>query len=473
MKEFDKDDEQGRERSAKREMVDQFGNIFYIKEKLSDGGQGIVYRTTDCDLAIKQPIVRETGELDFDPSLSARYSRIRTLPLPKGCRVTMPLSILRGQPGYVMRLLDGMKDFSGVFEFGGKEIKSLDAESIPAWLSNIEDRRFALQLLHYARTGGARARMEALFLSAALLARLHLNGLVYGDVSPKNIFIGRRQAEAGYDFQEAWLIDIDNLRLERTSGGGWTFTGHLGAPEVRQGKRPCSTRTDTWSFAVMAFELLTLANPFIGRQVAEAEEEDCDWANDANSAAGTEMSLEEKAYAGLLPYVYDPDDDSNGYVGGGLPLEIVSSSGIRRLFLETFGPGRLAPHRRPNLAFWALELARAYDQSLMCPGCGMSYLAKENTQCPFCDRPRPAFMIAKMEGRHWEKVFAEDEKKVRPLPHRLFHPFSLAHCADVEYAAEIDFKRCLVRPLRGWNAFPVKLKFEFVSSADKGKEVAS
>lgn len=452
------EEEWDQEVSSLQEVSDQFGNVFQIDNKpLSKGGQGVVYRTSDSDIAIKQPIKQPSGELDYNPELKARYSRIRTLPLPKGIHLTMPLSILRDQPGYVMRLLKDMTDLSKFFKSEEKDI--------PCWLSGVKDKGDALKLLRYAKTGGAMARLETLFLSAALLARLHLKGLVYGDVSPHNIFVGKN-SDAGYDRLDAWLIDVDNLRLERVSGGRWTYTDPYGAPEIVQRGDPCRPRTDCWSFAVMAFELLTLAHPFIGKKVMDESDEEDDWAADSIPSETSGMTLRQQANAGLVPYIYDPNDDSNGYAGGGLPLGLVSSEAIQMLFLETFGPGRLYPHRRPNMVFWALELARAYDRSIACPECGMSYFAKENAKCPFCDNPRPAFLVAKAKGVEWEKVLFECEKRIHPLPHRLFHPFSLAHCADVEYEAEIDLVRGIAKPARGARSFPSGLEFRFFAAAD-------
>ncbi|MBN0001963.1 serine/threonine protein kinase, partial [Pseudomonas aeruginosa] len=134
-------------------------------------------------------------------------------------------------------------------------------------------------------------------------------------------------------------------------------------------------RTDCWAFAVMTFKLLALCHPFIGKKVLEPEDEEDGW--DADPAPnGTATDLNEQAFAGFLPFVDDEDDDSNEGVGG-LPRVLVATEGLRRLFQETFGAGRELPHRRPTMAFWTLELARAADQSLDCLECGMSHFADE------------------------------------------------------------------------------------------------
>ena len=40
------------------------------------------------------------------------------------------------------------------------------------------------------------------------------------------------------------------------------------------------------------------------------------------------------------------------------------------------------------MGFWALELARAFDHSLECHKCKMSYFADDNKKCPYCAAPR-------------------------------------------------------------------------------------
>ena len=78
---------------------------------------------------------------------------------------------------------------------------------IPKWLAAIPDKDVALLLFHYADTGSTRRRLFALSKCASILARLHSAGLVYGDISPNNVFVGDG------DSREVWLIDADNLQL--------------------------------------------------------------------------------------------------------------------------------------------------------------------------------------------------------------------------------------------------------------------
>ncbi|HGN8622334.1 TPA: serine/threonine protein kinase [Pseudomonas aeruginosa] len=439
------------EHQALKPLVDEYNNVHQMADELARGGQGVVYRTKDADLAVKQPL-DAAGQPDKNANLRERFQHVRLLPIPRRIPVSLPLAILRDEPGYVMRLLNGMKPFAS-FDLDGRSKKKLEDQSqaLPQWLTKIPDKDLALRLLHYAQTGSTRRRSLALAKCAAILARLHSAGLVYGDISTNNAFIGED------DTIDVWLIDADNMRLELPSGGVSVYTPGYGAPEVVQGRDQSRPRTDCWAFAVMTFKLLALCHPFIGKKVLEPEDEEDGW--DADPAPnGTATDLNEQAFAGFLPFVDDEDDDSNEGVGG-LPRVLVATEGLRRLFQETFGAGRELPHRRPTMAFWTLELARAADQSLDCLECGMSHFADEYAQCPYCGAARPAFIRVKTP--RWEILIPGGATEFR-LPQRLFHPFSFEYFDNTAYEAMLNCAAKTAVPVRGTLPFPDNLTFEFV-----------
>jgi len=439
-------------------LIDEYGNIHYRSEELARGGQGVVFRTKDADLAIKQPL-DASGNPDKNVNLRGWFHNIRLLPLPPRIPISLPLAILRDEPGYVMRLLNGMKPFEA-FEMNGttqvklKEAMKQGKIKCPKWIAEIPDQKMLLRLLHYVRTGSTRRRLYVLSQCASILARLHSAGLVYGDISPKNVFFGEGESH------DVWLIDADNLRFEMSEGGNAVYTPHYGAPEIVQGRDTSRPVTDCWAFAVLAFQALALCHPFIGRKVLEADDEECGWDADPPAADDAPPDLDEQAYAGYLPFIDDENDDSNAAIPGlGLPRELVTTPELRHLFQETFGPGRTQPHRRPAMAFWALELTRAFDLSLICPNCQMSYFANEHVECPYCGVPRPAFARAKTP--RWELCIPPTATEFA-LPHRPFHPFSFEHNEDTEYEAILDFENKTVRPVRGTKPFPTELSIEFV-----------
>jgi DNA-binding helix-hairpin-helix protein with protein kinase domain len=311
----------------------------------------------------------------------------------------------------------------------------------------------AFRLFHYADTGSTRRRLFALAKCASILARLHSAGLVYGDISMNNAFIGEESP------REVWLIDADNLRFELPSGGTSVYTPGYGAPEVVRGTDCSRPRSDCWAFAVMAFKILALCHPFIGKKVLEPDADE--GGLDAEPVAtGPPSDLDEQAYAGYLPFVDDQDDDSNRGKGG-LPRELVATPMLRRIFQETFGVGRTEPHRRPSMAFWAIELMRAFDQSLTCPNCKMSYFAANCERCPYCKMSRPAFVRAKTN--RWSVLIPADVKEFA-LQHRVFNSFSFEHNDETEYEVAFDFVKKTAIPVRGTHPFPDTLTFDFIES---------
>ena len=90
-------------------VADQYGNQHQLFSELARGGQGVVYRTTDADLAVKQPLAAN-GEVDRASDLQKQFQNVRCLPLPPRIPISLPLATLRDEPGYVMPLLRACPD---------------------------------------------------------------------------------------------------------------------------------------------------------------------------------------------------------------------------------------------------------------------------------------------------------------------------------------------------------------------------
>lgn len=431
-------------------LADQYGYIHHVGAELARGGQGVVYRTGDTDLAIKQPLGSD-GEPDRASNLQARFENIRTLPIPPNTPISLPLATLRDEPGYVMRLLEVMRPFS-TFDLSGDRRERMAGAPRPAWLAGVEDANTATTLMHYAASGSTKRRLVALSRAAAVVARLHAAGLVYGDISLHNCFIG------GGDDPEVWLIDADNLRFEVATGGTSVYTPRYGAPEIVQGRDQSRPRSDAWAFSIMAFEMLALVHPFIGQKVLDPDDLAGGW--DAEPVdEGAPADLDEQAYAGFLPFVDDAVDDSNPAMSG-LPRGLVLTPELARLFQEALSAGRTMPWRRPSMSFWALELMRAHDQSITCPACSMSYYYRSHDGCPYCSAQRPRFAVA-TTGR-WQVTYQADAHVEVALPHRLFRAFSLELNGRTEFEAVLDFDNRIATHVRGTSALPPTLTFEWV-----------
>ena len=305
--------------------VDEYQNVHIQDKLLGKGGQGVVFRTKDPDLAIKLVIDKSGDPVTAKESVerhSKRFKRVRLLPLPENLNISVPAALLQNNAGYVMQLLSEMVPFSH-FWLDGKSAEKIGIDDIPEWLlpkdeneknellKNPAQLKPIKELLHYRNTGGLRRRLHALYKCASLLARLHGNSMIYGDISPNNIFISE-----GLDDSSVWLIDADNIRFEITSGGSVVYTPKYGAPELVQGKDGGRPSSDCHAFAVVAFYLLSLIHPFVGKKVDGTD--DCDWADEDND----DGDVEDKAYAGLFPWVDDQDDDSNSS-DSGLPRSLL------------------------------------------------------------------------------------------------------------------------------------------------------
>ncbi len=434
-------------------VIDQYGNQFEITSELARGGQGVVYRTTDFDIAIKQPL-GPNGKPDTSASLQEAFARIRCLPIPERLPISLPASILKSEPGYVMALLNEMKPFSS-FYINGEDREEMKKQPTPSWLEGMK-REYAELLMFYANTGSSKRRHYALYKCAALLARLHAAGLVYGDMSPTNAFIGEGKP------CEVWLIDADNLRFERQTGGPSVYSPHYGAPEIVRGIDSSRPYSDIWAFSVMAFEMLALEHPFIGRAVLNPEGDDGGWDSDdwddETDSGDKPSDLDDQAYMGFLPFIDDELDDTNEGMTG-LPRELMMTPLLRKLFQETLGIGREKYWRRSSMMLWALGFAQAHDSMLVCPDCRMSFFA-DLDECPFCGRTHPGY--ARLRTPEWSMVIqVEDAPFELALPHRLFNAFSLEYGDKDEYYAFVDYAGKIIKPVRGTERFPDSLVIEF------------
>jgi serine/threonine protein kinase len=441
--------------------VDEYQNVHIQDKVLGQGGQGVVFRTKDPDLAIKL-VTDESGAPLTDKSsvekYSLRFKRFRLLPLPERLNISVPVALLQDNAGYVMQLLSEMVPFSH-FWLDGKSAEKIGIDDIPEWLlPNDENEKNDLlknpallkpikELVHYRNTGGLRRRLHALYKCASLLVRLHGNGMVYGDISPNNIFISE-----GLDDSTVWLIDADNIRFEITAGGSVVYTPKYGAPELVQGKDGGRPSSDCHAFAVVAFYLLSLIHPFVGKKVDGTDEGD--WADEENDGE----DVEDKAYAGLFPWVDDQDDDSNSS-DSGLPRSLLLTEKLTALFEGTFGPGRTSPRLRPTIYHWPEALAQAADMTVECPNCRMSYYYDfaENGihKCPYCETLRPQILILKsyrwngpnkpLDSPCWTYVREIYPNSELTIPRRVFDEFAMIDSDTAEVLISLSDKGILIK----------------------------
>lgn len=422
-------------------VIDDDGNVHHLlKTPLGRGGQGVVFRTRSPHVVVKLieipasvagdaprparggsaqrlwtrltsvggsgPLVDEAKR----QSLRRRLENVHLLPLPD-LQLARPLSMLRDHVGYTMRLLTGMVP-----------IRTLLAEPGTKDLAGF-----------YQTTGGVARRLRLLANTASLLARLHAIPLVYADVSPNNVFV----SESG-DASEVWFIDLDNLDHLSTHGPS-IYTPGFGAPEIVAGRSGVTTLSDAFSFAILAFYVLAQVHPFLGNYVEEGG-----WDDDEDR--------EQLAFHGEVPWIEDPDDDSNRS-DHGIPRDLVLSGPLRDLFQRTFGRGRAQRLERPGMVEWADALRLAADCVVSCPGCKSSFDISAKT-CHFCNSGvQPGFVH--LEVHRWDPEADESEASAvhsHAVWHRMIDAGSdgvvLRHVVEPVLAASPDPPALRVRFIR-------------------------
>lgn len=374
---------------------------YVVKEAvLGEGGQGIVLRSSDPFVAVK---LAQEGKKDItDPQKITEFKQhmknLIYLQLPPDLNVSLPYAVLENHAGYVMRLLDTaepigkslMSDSRKPVAYAGDATVSLLSNEHKNLIFSIDDHhRLEIgskgpenkcskkPLLYYTVSGGARLRSEALGKTAAILARLHGRGLVYGDISANNVFIAADNDESCI----VWLIDADNLEYEKKKGMT-VYTPSYGAPELVQRVDGIRFVSDCHAFGVLVSRVMTWVHPFYGKKLEDPNEDS--W-EDPNSS---ELTAEEQANAGLLPWIDDPEDRSNAedHVSKMLPRDVFFTEAIRDIFKYTFCEGRVNPSLRPSMVHWCKALIQERDLTLKCSKCGMSIPYMDNSfKCICCD----------------------------------------------------------------------------------------
>lgn len=318
-----------------------------LTRRLGAGGQGEVWQAAGGRIAVK---VLHSRDQQAAERLAARLRVVRQLDLDN-LPLARPLTLLKPPHlGYTMAMLADMVALRQLVAPSG-------ATEVLRW---------------YTQTGGLRRRLRLLGRAAAGLSGLHARGLCYGDPSPVNVMVS-----AHLDREHVYLIDVDNIAVMSEVRGSAYVTPGYAAPEVLTGRLGVSSLSDAFAFGVMAFETLAVLHPFIGDLVYDGEPE-----------------LEERAFAGELPWVDHPTDPANRATFGHA-RDLVLTPGLRALAARTFEAGLADPAARPTVGEWRTKLYEAADMTLTCSGCSGSYLGNQPA-CPWCAEPAPPALLARV-----------------------------------------------------------------------------
>jgi eukaryotic-like serine/threonine-protein kinase len=335
-------------------VVDRDGTHFELRERLAEGGQGVVFTTQAAGAAVK--ISTSHHDEDGRAAIERQLRRVARLPMGD-LPVALPRRTLREPAvGYTMSLLTGMMSVGSLAQPGSNK------ELVP-W---------------FVETGGLRKRLAVLESLAEIFASLHGRGLVYGDLNDENALVSEHPERA-----RVFLIDLDNLQPADLQPRR-IYTVPFAAPE--QPDTGATQASDAFSLAVLAFAMLAGTNPFDGRVFDGLPPE--------------EFREAPRPYADQVPWVDDPDDASNRAVRG-LPRPIVTTPRLRALFHRAFVEGRRHPHLRPAASSWARAARAARLATTRCGHCGWDTFVTA-TACACCDRlvRHEGYRLLELEGVH-------------------------------------------------------------------------
>lgn len=336
----------------KEYFLDEKYNKHRLILKLAEGGQGAVYKTENSRILVKISKVKNIGEMKW------KVNRIRSLNLSQDLSLALPLFNLNipnnNFEGYIMKMMEDMEPIFILMksEFKTKE-KCLD-------YYNLE-------------TGGLEKRLKVLKKIAYNLFSLHSRGIVYGDISPNNIFVSK-----SLHHSEAWFIDCDNLAYSHEVINPIGTPGFI-APEIRACLPPYNSEirvntieSDRYSFAILAFYILFLADPFKGGILEQDSSEEDEWEDEES----TENNSERKFDLGEVSWIGEGDEKNKPLYGLSTEMDKMISSTMKELFSKTLGySGRNFPKKRPSIRIWYEEINDMLNSLKKCE-CGYSYFEK-------------------------------------------------------------------------------------------------
>ena len=199
------------------------------------------------------------------------------------------------------------------------------------------------------------------------LEMIHIEGLVFSDLSPNNIMVSKKKDNT------ITFIDTDNLRTKSRPFSNVLGTPGFIAPEIFKNTNKTdyltvdeknkieqtkllTEQTDIFSASVIAFELLTLNHPFKGIK-----------------AVGDDTTPEDEMAAerGEMDYVLKPGTDN--YCENNIFIDRfndITTPEIRELFFRTFVLGKDSPLLRPTAEEFKEAFQRARRLIVRCPKCG-------------------------------------------------------------------------------------------------------
>lgn len=344
----------------KNNVVDKNGVSYTVIKNLGEGSQGQTFLLEGGKYIVKlyKHVVNTT-------ELKSKINFLRNLDMDKRYYSVPMKEIVSPKCGYISEFASGMMPLLGLIKQEG---------TFEQWFES---------------TGGTLKRYGVLIKLASAIRTLHSKGLVYCDLSPNNVYVSEKPSKCN-----VFMIDMDNLRY-KTSIIHNIYTRYYGAPEVVKEIAPNTPMSDCYSFAVIAYKLLTFTHPLIGDKVSDGE-----------------LELEEQALRGGLPWVEDPKDGSNSR-STGLPSSFFVAESIMNLFHRTFEEGLNNPMKRPSMGEWFDALNEALNDLLMCKSCRIHYPFSNKGHCPLCEEKPDQPLTLTIQRWEKEEYYDKETNSIR------------------------------------------------------------
>jgi serine/threonine protein kinase len=334
---------------------------YQLDKEIGRGAQGRVFSIKGGKYAFKLLGKKNSKDSQL---LKRKISYIKTRDI-SDLNISKPIEQIKGEfLGYIMEIATDMMPLERLL----KPTNDLN------WWEN---------------TGGLKKRLTVLKNLSKLLSDLHSRGLIYGDLSPKNVFVSIDK-----DFAEVYLIDVDNITHLSKVGNAFYTPGYA-APELVKGISGADTYTDDYSFSIIAYQLLTLNHPFIGNYVNQGEPE-----------------LEEDAYMGKIPWVEHSSNKINNSTVG-IDSSITISKMMKKEFINSFEINILNKLKRTTTAKWNEVLTKSLTQILKCDNCYNTFFYNSELSCPFCGKSKKSIGIVQIYPFNYE--IKNDLKEKYPL----------------------------------------------------------
>ena len=253
---------------------------------------------------------------------------------------------------------------------------------------------------YYEKTGGIEFRLKIAYSIAVRLQQIHAKGICLIDICPDNttlqLFSADKPTQPTIQFVGADAVSSYTYHAQSTGKPLYSD------PLVCQHRSSPSATSDTYSFAVMLFELLTTCHPFYGEDA--------------------ELLTDEELYNKLIHGEFD-------YIGNELTLnnkneifedtQLFLPEDLAALFNKIFTAGIMDASLRPTLDDFKAACIQAMKKIIKCDhsGCEKDYPYNPRHICPFCNRTTNRVILARLK-----RTISASEKLL--LPHDGIDGFS-------------------------------------------------